>query len=117
MNSAALPATDRAKLAKLLALLGSTHPGERDAAGLAAHRLVQRCGMGWQQVLRPAPVHREPLQLEWRQTCANLMAHQGGLRPWERKFVADLPNFHRISSKQRYILVEIADRVLGRQHQ
>jgi hypothetical protein len=29
------------------------------------------------------------------------------------QFIADLPGFRRISTKQRYVLKEIADRVLG----
>jgi hypothetical protein len=49
MNS--LAATDRTKLAKLLWLLGSDHQGERDAAGLAAHRLVQDRGATWFDVV------------------------------------------------------------------
>lgn len=57
--SQALPKTDRTKLAKLLALLGSDKAGERDAAGLAAHRLVQRHGLSWPQILRPPPVEKQ----------------------------------------------------------
>jgi hypothetical protein len=50
---------------------------------------------------------------EWRKTCLELQQHQGSLRVWERGFVASLPNFNSISVKQRNILNEIADRVLG----
>jgi len=55
------------------------------------------------------------LHSTWRTTCAELIKRAGDLRPWERKFVADLPGFPRISTKQRYVLKEIADRVLGDQ--
>jgi hypothetical protein len=41
------------------------------------------------------------------------MENAQALRPWERNFVADLQKFQRISTKQRYILNEIARRVLG----
>ena len=112
MRSAALPITARTRLAKLLGMLGSDHTGERDAAALAAHRLVQQSGLTWRQVVEPPPVKREPLFSTWRATCAELARRPDDLRPWERKFVADLPNFLRISTKQRYILKEIADRVL-----
>ena len=108
-----LAAADRQRLAKLLGMLGSDHAGERDAAGLAAHRLLQRHGLTWETLLARPLVHREPLQSKWRATCAELANRQADLRPWERKFVADLPNFPRISSKQRYVLAEIAERVLG----
>jgi hypothetical protein len=97
-----------------LGLLGSAHAGERDAAALAAHRLITQAGITWPDLLAPPPVKREPLYGTWRTTCAELMRQQGDLRPWERKFVADLPAFPRLSTKQRFILGEIADRVLQR---
>jgi hypothetical protein len=110
----ALPQADRTKLVKLLALLGSDHAGERDAAGLAAHRLLQKCGLGWDEVLSPRPIERQlPEHSIWRATCARQMENPRALRPWERTFVADLPKFPRISAKQRYVLNEIATRVLG----
>jgi hypothetical protein len=48
----------------------------------------------------------------WRTTCSELQKRAGELRPFERQFVADLPRFQRISTKQRYVLNEIASRVL-----
>jgi hypothetical protein len=90
----------RDRLVNLPALLGSDKRDEWDAAGLS-----------WDQLLAPPVVKREPLP--WRQTCAVLAKHPGDLRPWERKFVADLPAFPRLSTKQRYVLNEIADRVLN----
>jgi hypothetical protein len=108
-----LPALERTRLAKQLALRGSDKAGERDAAGLAAHRLLQQHDLTWSDLLLPAPVKREPLHSTWRRVCAELATRPDGLRPWERSFVADLPKFPRLSSKQRYILQEIATRVLG----
>ena len=112
MTTTLAPA-DRQRLAKLLGMLGSVYAGERDAAALAAHRLLQQRGITWHDLLARPPVHREPLQSKWRATCAELANRQADLSPWDRKFVADLPRFSRISSKQRYVLAEIADRVLG----
>jgi hypothetical protein len=109
-----LPTRERNRLAKLLALLGSDKAGERDAAGLAAHRLLQQHGIAWSDLLVPAPAKRELLHSTWRRVCAELAARPDGLRPWERLFVTDLPKFPRLSSKQRYVLYEIAARVLGR---
>jgi uncharacterized membrane protein YccC len=48
-------ATDAAKLARILGLLGSDHPGERAAAGEAAHRLVTRLGLRWEDILASPP--------------------------------------------------------------
>jgi hypothetical protein len=111
----ALPAASRSKLTKLLALLDSNHAGERDAAALAAVRLIKAAGLSWAQILAAPAVKREPLFSTWRATCAELAKRPGSLRPWERAFVVDLPAFPRISTKQRYILGEIAARVLGHQ--
>ena len=48
-------ACDAAKLARVLALLGSEFPGERAAAALAAHRLMKRLGLSWQELLASDP--------------------------------------------------------------
>ncbi len=109
----ALPKADRAKLGKLLSLLGSDHAGERDAAALAAHRLVVQRGLTWRQVVEPPVVEKVlPMLGTWRATVAKLLERPHQLRPWERSFLTDLPAFRRLSTKQRYVLKEIADRVL-----
>jgi hypothetical protein len=110
-----LSTLERNRLPKLLALLGSDKAGERDAAGLAAHRMLQQHDLTWSDLLIPAPVKREPLHSTWRTTCTELAKRGGDLRPWERLFVAELPKFPRISTKQRHCLQSIAGRVLGRQ--
>ncbi len=48
-------ATDAAKLARILGLLGSDQPGERAAAAEAAHRMVSRLGLRWEDILAPPP--------------------------------------------------------------
>ena len=111
-----LPATSRTKLAKLLGMLGSDHPGERDVAALAAHRLVTQAGLAWRQVVTPAAVEKPLPELgTWRTTVKECLARPGSRRPWEVKFLHDLPGFRRLSVKQRYVLSEIADRVLKRE--
>lgn len=111
----ALPAEARTKLAKLLGMLGSDHAGERDNAAMAAHRLVTQAGLTWRQVVTPPPVEKRLPELgTWRQTVAACLARPGSIRPWEVGFLRDLPAFPRLSVKQRYILKEIAARVLDR---
>jgi hypothetical protein len=111
--SALLPQDARARLAKLLGMLGSDHAGERDAAALAAHRLVTQPGLTWRQVMTPPAVEKPLPELgTWRATVRRLQAFPHLLRPWERSFLADLPGSRRLSVKQRYVLKEIADRVL-----
>jgi hypothetical protein len=112
----ALQQVDRNKLAKLLNLLGSNHADERDAAGLAALRLLQQRGISWQEALEPAPITKALPELgTWRQTVARCLERPGSLRPWEVGFLRDLPGFHRLSTKQRDVLKKIADRVLCRE--
>jgi len=108
----ALDSAERSRLAKLLGMLGSTHPGEREAAALAADRFIRSRGAAWRQVLRPpAEEHKLPLLGTWRDTCAKCLAHPRGLRKWEVDFLTDLPKFRRLSVKQRYVLTEIATRL------
>jgi len=76
-------------------------------------QLTKFLGLTWRNALVAEPPKREPLHSTWRATCAELAMRPGDLRPWERKFVADLPQFPRISTKQRYCLKTISDRVLG----
>jgi hypothetical protein len=112
--SAPISKDERVKLAKLLGMLGSNHSGERDAAGLAAHRFLQQRGLTWPRVLEPPAIEQCLPELgTWRQTCRECLEHPGMLRAWGKSFLADLPGFRRLSVKQRYVLNEIADRVLG----
>lgn len=110
----ALNSADRTRLAKLLGMLGSDHPGERDNAARAANDFIKRKGITWHDAIVRQPQKREPLHSTWRNACAELQKRPGDLRPWERKFVADLPSFPRVSTKQRYVLFEIYDRVMKR---
>lgn len=113
MTAAALATADRPRLAKMLALLGSNHTGERDAAALAATCFMQARGLTWPQVLKPPAIEKQLPELgTWRQTVARCLAQPGALRPWERQFLTDLPGFRRLSVKQRYVLDQIAGRVL-----
>ena len=109
-----LATRDRTRLVKTIALFTSPVDGEKLAALAAAERILATAGLSWADLIQPREVKREPLFSTWRATCAELMKRSGDLRPWERKFVADLPAFPRISTKQRYCLSEIADRVLNR---
>jgi hypothetical protein len=111
-----LSPADRGHLAKLLGLLGSDHAGERDAAALAAHRFVTGRGLTWTEAMASiaAPERQLPELGTWRETVRQCLARPGSLRPWEAAFLRDLPGFRRLSVKQRYVLKEIAERVLER---
>lgn len=100
---AVLPKAARAKLAKILA-----------SADSDACRFVKQSGLTWQQILNPPPIEKKLPELgTWRGTCATLLEQPGLLRAWERTFLNDLPQFRRLSTKQRYCLKTIVDRVRG----
>ena len=113
---------DRCKLAAVLGLLGSPHQGERDAAALAADRLVRGRGLEWADVLGGVETSRRrevppppPPQYE-SQPAADLRACGSRpelLTPWEVAFVGDLAQMPTwtISAKQRRILGGIANKV------
>ncbi len=110
----ALSTPTRAQLAKILALLGSNDLATIAEAAAAAHQIVQESGLSWRQILKPPPIEKRlPEMGVWRQTVILCQAHPGALRQWEAGFLSDLPRFRRLSVKQRYVLKQIADRVLG----
>jgi hypothetical protein len=85
--TAPLTPSERKRLAQLLGLLGSNYPGERGNAAVASHKLIQTKGVTWSEVIDPPPPeHHEPLMGTWRTTCAELLRHQGSLRPWATGF-------------------------------
>jgi hypothetical protein len=109
-----LMVADRVRLAKLLALLGSDHAGERAAAAMAAHRLVEKNGLTWRQVLEPPAIEKKmPEMGTWRSTATACLLKKSALRDAEISFLTALPSYSRISVKQRFWLNQIADRVLG----
>jgi hypothetical protein len=114
--TAPLTSTERKRLADLLGRLGSDHPGERDNAGVMAHRLIKTRGLSWPEIIDPPqPVERSLPEIgTWRSTVAECLSHPGSLRKWEVGFLQSLRSFHSISVKQRYCLKQIADRVLQR---
>jgi hypothetical protein len=101
----------RAKLARVLALLGSDKPGERDAAGLAAHRMVSGAGTTWEEVLAPAPLlQREPLHAPWRTMVAACRRRPDALTEWERGFINSISIRNRLTEKQMAVLARLAEK-------
>ncbi len=112
MNNLDAKTADR--LGKVLGLLGSEHDGERAAAAAKAHAMLVAAGVTWADLAKAVvkrPERKMPEMGTWRQTCRDCLMHQKDLRAWEKTFLADLPKFQRISTKQRYALNEIAIRL------
>ena len=110
---------DRSKLAAVRGLLGSPHQGERDAAALAADRLVRGRGLDWADVLGGAEASRQrdtsppsygpvPDHLGNLATCGQRLDL---LTTWEREFIAGLAQRRTVSHRQREILADLAARV------
>jgi hypothetical protein len=113
----ALAEADRTRLAQMLGLLGSELAGERDAAGLAAHRLIRQRGLTWFDVLLPAlppPAHEpasDPLRGDWRAMATACTRFPRLIDKWEWQFLSGLQRFPRLSSKQHAILLRIVTRL------
>jgi hypothetical protein len=112
--------SERLHLAKLLGMLGSNHAGERDAAGLAAHRLVQKRGITWFDVVVQPPLPEtdpytdpdtDPIGVSWRRTAAACSRYPHLLSRWEADFLAGLLRFPNLSCKQRSALLKIVVRL------
>jgi hypothetical protein len=119
-DKATLLPRERARLAGVLSLLGSPIPGERDAAALAADRMVRGRGYDWHDLLAPtaAPRPAPPPQYEapprgsdWRTLVAVATRRPDLLSAWEGRFLASLARRRTvITAKQRGVLVRLAER-------
>lgn len=112
---------DRATLAKLLALAGSTtHDGETVTAMKKADELVKARGASWQDVLlvkpvrvmpqvspNPAPQEREHVLM------ARDLLHKGKgiISRWERDFLTGILTYRNLSSSQMETLALISRKV------
>lgn len=104
---------ERTRLAGVLGMLGSPHPGERDAAALAADRLVRGRGLTWDAVLQESArpqVRAEPPPGGDLWECARSV-HL--LTEWEQDFVVSVSQQRTLSEKQRAVLARIAARLRG----
>lgn len=113
----------RMKLARVLGLLGSNHPGERDAAGLAADRIVRGAGLSWEDLLGPAPrpssrpAYRSSpgsspaSETAFRTDVQMCLRHCRALTDWERGFLATVVRRFTVSEAQASKMRQIADRL------
>jgi hypothetical protein len=94
MNAAVLADDDRVRLVRIAGMFGSAHDGERAAAALKFHALLQQLGLMPEDVLRPQPpavvVPAGPRT--WRVACEEILAaHFGALyQPREVDFITQL---------------------------
>lgn len=115
-----LPDDTRARLARLLGMLGSHHDGEALNAARLADRLVRSSGLTWTEVLSPPPA-LDPQPDEafaewpggWRGACAWVMRH-GTLSQFETDFCRVIAGYIGDPSvKQQIMLRRILERTLA----
>jgi hypothetical protein len=109
-NTALTPA-DRARLARLLGMIGSAHDNEALNAARLANRLVRDRRMQWADVLN-VPTATDPLA-DWRAAAAACVRSPPGiLTTWERDFARSLVSFPRCTDKQLGVLRRLFDKVM-----
>jgi hypothetical protein len=102
---------DRAKLVRVLGMLGSDHPGEAAAAGRAANAMLQRAGIAWADiiVLNDDP---EAAPIDVDAQIKFCLGWGAALTAWERDFLRSINHRrHQLSDKQVTMLIKIVDRV------
>jgi hypothetical protein len=121
MAPAILAARDREKLVRCLRLLSSDLPGEVQAAGAAAHRIVVAAGLDWADVVGLSPpvvVNPSPDPPKsapgWRADLARCLRYPAQLTEWERQFLHSVSNVARPSLKQLGVLSGIVAKVSRR---
>lgn len=119
-------ATLAPRLSPLLGKLGSPHDGEVIAAARAASRLLEKAGLGWNDLGRilldgpsaaaaPTEGEAEANVYDWRDDLAELGAGWSALEPHERSFARNLTRLARRglapTERQRRWLAVIAERL------
>ncbi|MGI4808976.1 MAG: hypothetical protein ACRYF2_12825 [Janthinobacterium lividum] len=112
----ALSPVDRTRLACVLRLLGSDQPGERDAAGLAATRIVSCAGLDWDDLLQPVlpsrsehPRQHQPTgEAAVRFDMRLCQRHLDKLSAWERDFIGSLSQRCKLTDGRVAKLKQIA---------
>jgi hypothetical protein len=110
-----LAASDRERLARLLAMLGSDHLGEVANAGRLPDRLVR--APGFPDLVTPtlpppeADANTDPIDVDWHRAAAPCSRYLHLINRWEAEFLAGLPRFPHPSCKQRSALPKIIRRL------
>jgi hypothetical protein len=86
------------RLCKLLGMLGSTHAGERAAAGLKADQFVRKLGLTWGDIVCTSPSLVPPDSgpalhfddIGWEDALGLCLARRHELRERDRHFVESL---------------------------
>ncbi len=109
---------DRNRLVAILGRLGSDFDGERAAAGLLASRIIKGNNLTWDDIVLPVALSHDDTARSrpptWRADVQLCQRYTGGLRPWERGFIAPVAAQPRLTAKQLATLREIASKLRAR---
>lgn len=111
MDTTKLTPDDRARLIRLLGMLGSSFDGERASAGLLASRMLLQHSLSWDDLIVREAERLEPPKraaVPWRVDLAVAMKNICFTRPWEREFLASISQRSTLTWKQSRVLAEIA---------
>jgi hypothetical protein len=92
------------KLVKILRMLGSSHDGERAAAGLKADQLVRTMGTTWSDIVAPKTLPAADVGDSIEAKIGTILANIEACSDWERGFITSVNGRPVLSSKQRAIV-------------
>jgi hypothetical protein len=102
---------DRARLAKLLGMMGSVHDGEVVAAARQAERLRSDAGLTWRDIVLPALPAPGPQPATVADAIAFLLQYADALTDWEHDFVRSVAaQRYPFSAKQMEVLRRLVDK-------
>ena len=97
--------TDRARLNRILGMLGSEHDGERASAAAAAANLMRKWGLSWDDVLQePSPPRRKhsaDLGIDYAAAAQSRM----------RQLKAENEALHRENKRLRTRVANLSERI------
>ena len=106
-----MTSSDRATVAKLLGLIGSTHDAEALAAARKAHELVKARGITWPDLLGLDALPPEPGHIA---VARDLLGKGRNIcTAWELRFLRGVLAFKALSDNQRQRLEGIREKVLA----
>jgi len=96
---------DRSRLAAVLGLLGSDHPGEVVNAAQAAERMRRQAGLSWHDIVQsPPPVVQPTKETEIEDDLDFLLDNLDELSGWDLTFARSVANRSAFSEMQIVII-------------
>jgi hypothetical protein len=101
---------DRSRLAAVLGLLGSSHPGEIVNAAQAAERMRRQAGLSWHDIVQPPAVAQPTRGTDIEDDIDLILDNLAELSGWDLNFARSIASRSAFSDKQ----VAIVRRISGR---